>query len=547
MVAAVFGISGPTAVLAQQPAAPANDAAAAAPAPAAKPSVPAVKKESPLADAVQRGDKQAVATLLKKKADVNAPQSDGTTALHWAAYLEDAETSAALIRAGADVNAANALGVRPLSLAAENGNVAIIDQLLKAGVDPETSVRAGETAIMLAARSGKVEAVKALIYAGAKINARETWNGQNALMWAAAEGDGAVVEALIEGGADIRTPSLGATTPFMFAVRKGDMRCVQAFLNAGINVNEKRPDLATPLLIAIINGHEDVVDVLLEKGADPNAEGGSTVLTVPGQRARPQKITLKTPSYRDQLREVGTEGDNGNNNNLGKPLHAAVHVANWHISDDFISYVNIDRLRIIKSLVKHGADVNGRNTDMEPRWSGARYRRRQVGLTAFLAAAKVADLEAMKLLVENGADPKLNTGLNINAVMLAAGIAWASNQERAGEEQVLETVKWLVEEQGFDVNYVADTGETAMHAAAYRGADSVVQYLFDKGAKLDVQDLSGRTPLQVADGVEYGNSFAANPTTAALLRKLGAKEIPCPGLCPNLIPEDKLPPQEDVR
>jgi ankyrin repeat protein len=138
----------------------------------------------------------------------------------------------------------------------------------------------------------------------------------------------------------------------------------------------------------------------------------------------------------------------------------------------------------------------------------------------------------------------MKTGLNISALMLASGIAWASNQDRASEEQVLEAVKFLVEECGADVNFVADTGETAMHAAAYRGANSVIQYLFDKGAKLDVQDLSGRTPLQVADGVEYGNSFAANPHSAELLRKLGAKEIPCPGLCPNLIPEDKLPPEE---
>ena len=98
-----------------------------------------------------------------------------------------------------------------------------------------------------------------------------------------------------------------------------------------------------------------------------------------------------------------------------------------------------------------------------------------------------------------------------------------------------------------DVNFVADTGETAMHAAAYRGANSVVQYLFDKGAKLDVADKSGRTPLRVADGVEYGNSFAANPTTAVLLRKLGAKEILCPGLCLNLIPQEALPREEVVR
>ncbi len=526
-----------------------NAGSAATAAPGAGLGAPATKYDAPLADAVKRRDKQAVQALLKKKADVNAAHSDGATALHWAAYLNDAETSALLLRAGAHVNVKNNYGVTPLALAAEQGNAAIIDQFLKAGADPNDSanfVNAAETPLMHAARAGSVEAVNTLILAGAQINARETWNRQSALMWAAAEGHAPVVQALIEGGADIYARSNGGTTPFLFAVRKGHMATVKTFLAAGADVNEKRVDSATPLLVAIINGHEDLVDLLLEKGANPNVEGGSTALSVQGMKARAQRIQFKTPSYRDQLRDVGTEGGNGANNSWGKPLQAAVHVANWHISDEFIS-VNIDRMRIIKALIKHGADVNGRNTDMEPRWSGARYRRRQVGSTAFLFAAKSADVEVMRLLLELGADPKMNTGVNINAVMLAAGISWASNQDRASEEQVLEAVKMLVEELGFDVNFVADTGETALHAAAYRGANSVVQYLFDKGAKLDVPDKAGRTPLQVADGVEYGNSFAANPHTAVLLRKLGAKEIPCPGLCPNVIPDEALPPEEVVR
>jgi ankyrin repeat protein len=501
--------------------------------------------DSPLADAVQRGDTRVVQLLLKKRVDVNAPQRDGATALHWAAYLDDAETTTSLIRAGAKVNARNDLGVTPLALAAQQGSAAIIERLVGARAapnDPVNLVNAGETPLMHAARAGSVEAVKVLARAGADLNAKEAWNGQTALMWAAAEAHGAVVETLLELGADVHTPSNAGTTPFLFAVRKGDMRSVKAMLAAGADVNGKRPDLATPLLVAIINGHEDLVDLLLDKGADPNAEGGSTALTVRGMRARPQPIALKTPSHREQLRDVGTEGGNGPHNSFGRPLQAAVHVSNWHISDEFISS-NIDRLRVIKALIAHGADVNGRNTDMEPRWSGARYRRRLVGATAFLSAAKVADLEVMRLLRQNGADPTINTGVNITPLMAAAGIAWASNQERASEAQVLDAVKWLVEELGADVNFVADTGETAMHAAAYRGANTVVQYLFDKGAKLDVADKSGRTPLTVAEGVEYGNSFAAQPHTAELLRKLGAKAIPCPVLCPNMIPEEALPPE----
>jgi ankyrin repeat protein len=498
------------------------------------------RQDAPLADAVEHRDKQAVLSLLQAQADVNAAQGDGATALHWAAYLGDAETTALLIRAGAQVGTPNNYGVTPLALASQNGNARIIEQLLKAGADPNGAVRSEETALMLAARSGSVEAVKALLSAGADINAKEAWNGQTALMWAAAEGHGPVVEALIEAGADIHARSNAGTTPLLFAVRKGDMGSVQALIKAGADVNEKRPDLATPLLVAIINGHEDLVDLLLDKGADPNAEGGTTELTTQGTRARPVKIELETPAIRQQLREVATEGGNGKDNSWGKPLQAAVHVANWHISDQFIA-VDIDRLRVIKSLLAHGADVNGRNTDMEPRWSGARYRRRLVGATAFLFAAKSADVEVMRLLLAHGADPTINTGLNITPLMAAAGIAWASNQDRASEAEVLDAVKLLVEEVGADVNAVNDVGETALHAAAYRGANSVVQYLYDKGAKLDVVALDGRTPLIIADGVEYGNSFAAQPHTAALLRKLGAKERECPGLCVALIPEEALP------
>ena len=498
---------------------------------------------SPLADAVQHGDAQRVQALLKSKVDVNAPQPDGATALHWAAYRSDAESMAALIRAGAHVNARNNYGVTPLALAADQGNVAVLDLLLKAGANPNAPinfVNSGETPLMHAARSAKVDAIRSLVRAGADVNAQENWSGQTALMWAAAEGDSAMVTELLKLGADLHAKSHGGTTPFLFAVRKGDLRSVQAMLAAGADVNEKRSgDFATPLLIAIINGHADLVDLLLDEGADPNAEGGTTEVTVTGSKAHEVKLTFKTPTALEQLRDVGTEGGNGRNNSWGRPLQAAVHVANWHVSDILID-VYVDRIRIIKSLLAHGVDVNAQNTDMEPRWGGARYRRRLVGATALLLASYSADVEVMRLLLAHGADPKLNTGVNITPLMAAAGIAWASNQDRATEAEVLEAVKLLVEEQHLDVNFVADTGETAMHAAAYRGANSVVQYLFDQGAKLDVADKVGRTPLKIAEGVEYGNSFAAQPQTAVLLRKLGAKEIPCPGFCPNLIPVPEM-------
>ena len=497
----------------------------------------AAGKAAPLADAVQRGDKATMLSLLRKQVDVNAAQGDGATALHWAVYVNDAETTALLIRADAKVNVPNNYGVTPLGLASKNGNAAIIEQLVKAGADPNDplhAVNAGETPLMLAARSGHVDAVKVLLNVGANINAKETWNGQSALMWAAAEGHVPVMQTLIDHGAHTPARSNSGATPLLFAARKGSMNAVRALLAAGSDVNERRPDGATSLLMAVINGHEDLVDLLLEKGANPNVEGGSTRLTVQGVRAEPMLLKYRKLGYSERESEGVARG-----NIFGRPLQAAVHVANWHISDHFI-VVNLDRLRVIKSLLAHGADVNGRNSMEEPRWSGARYRRHMTGATAFMLAAKAADVEVMRLLLEHGADPTINTEDNITPLMAAAGISWASNQDRASEEQVLEAVTLLVEEQGADVNVVSDVGETAMHAAAYRGANSVVQHLFDKGAKLDVGAKDGRTPLRVADGVEYGNSFAAQPHTAELLRKLGAKEIPCPAPCAAAIPEEAL-------
>jgi ankyrin repeat protein len=487
--------------------------------------------DAPLADAVQRRDTQAVLSLLKNRADVNAPQSDGATALHWAADLDDAETTGLLIRAGARVDTPNHYGMTPLALAAGNGSAAIIDQLLKAGADPNGAVRAGETPLMLAARTHRPDAVKVLLNAGAKVDAQETWNGQTALMWAAAAGSVPVVQVLIDRGADVHARSNAGTTPLAFAVRRGDLPSVRALLAAGADVREKRPDGATPLLMAVINGHADLVDLLLDQGADPNVEGGSTELTVPGVRARPMELKYRKLTNNERDSEGVTRG-----NIFGKPLHAAIHVANWHISDQFIA-VHIDRLRVIQSLLAHGADVNGRISMEEPRWSGARYRRHLAGATAFLLAAKSADVEVMRLLLAHGADPGIGTEERITPLMAAAGIAWASNQDRASESQVLDAVKLLVDELRADVNAVSDLGETAMHAAAYRGANSVVQYLFDKGAKLDVIARDGRTPLIVADGVEYGNSFAAQPQTAALLRRLGAKEMKCPPPCAAAIPD----------
>src|SRR5947208_5056251 len=407
-------------------------------------SVGAAGNDAPLADAVERRDNQAVLSLLKTRADVNAAQSDGATALHWAAYLEDAETTSLLIRAGARVDTPNNYGVTPLALASGNGNAAIIDQLLKGGADPNGAVRAGETPLMLAARTGNAEAVRVLLSAGAKVDAKESWNGQTALMWAAAAGHGPVVQVLIDHRADIRARSSSGATPLLFAVRRGDLAAVRALVAAGADVKAARPDGATPLLVAVINGHEDLVDFLLDKGADPNTEGGSTAFTHPGVRAKAKPLDL-SPVTEQDLTATGNVSKADHTNIYGTPLHAAVYAANPEASDVYLA-IRFDKIRVITALLAHGANLNARLSTAAPRGPGQRYRVTLTGATPFLLAAKASDVELMRLLLAHGADPNIETFDHQTALMAAAGIAWAANQDQATDRRVLEAVEMLVNE-----------------------------------------------------------------------------------------------------
>src|ERR1051326_1946170 len=145
-----------------------------------------------VADAMKRKDTVAVHSLVDHRANVNEPQPDGATALHWAAYWDDVDSAGVLIRAGADPNAANDYSVNPLMLACNNGSEAMVKVLLAAGANPKAAMPSGETVLMRCARTGSVEPVNLLIAAGADVNAKEKEKGQTALMWAVAQRHAAV-------------------------------------------------------------------------------------------------------------------------------------------------------------------------------------------------------------------------------------------------------------------------------------------------------------------------------------------------------------------
>jgi ankyrin repeat protein len=456
------------------------------------PAASAAGSPSPLADAAEKSDRAAIRALLKHHADVNAPQIDGMTALHWAAYEDDLESARALLKAGASVTATNREGVTPLSLACVNGNTEFIDALLAAGADPNTTLRGGETVLMTAARTGKVDPVNALIKRGADVNAKER-RGQTALMWAAADGHAEVVESLIQAGADIHAalPDSGFT-PLFFAAREGRIDVARALLKAGVDVNEtiqprkssgKGPRKGmSPLVLAVENGHFELALTLLEAGADPNDQrSGFTPLHVLSWVRKPNR---------------GDDPD-------GEPAPLGSGI--------------LSSLQFVEKLVEHGADVNTRLKN--GKGGAGSYNR--TGATAFLMAAGTADTVYMRLLVKLGADPLLGNVDKCTPLMAACGIGVgsAAANETAGEEpEVLEAAQLLLD-LGADVNAVDANGETAMHGAAYKNLPKVVQFLADKGAKIEIwnrKNKYGWTPLAIAEGHRPGNFKPSAETIAAL-------------------------------
>jgi ankyrin repeat protein len=472
--------------------------------------------DSSLADAAERQERASVHKLLKQKADVNAGQGDGMTALHWAVHLDDFDTAKRLVAAGANVNATNRYGVMPLSLACQNGNAEMVELLLAHGADANATLNGGETVLMTAARTGRPGPVRALLKRGAAVNAKER-RGQTALMWAAADGHAEVVELLLKAGADA-----GAVLPdsgynaFFFAAREGRTDVVHALLKAGADVNAamepRRPPRKGPrkgtsaLILAVENGHFELAIDLLKAGADPNDQRcGFTPLHVMTWVRKPQRGE--------------DEGDPA-------PLGSG----------------NLNTLQFIRKLVEHGADVNARLKTGK----GGPGLYARIGATPFLMAAATADATYMRLLIELGADPHLANVDKCTPLMVACGIgvgAAAANEVAGEEPEVLEAVELLLK-AGADINAVDANGETAMHGAALKNLPRVVQFLADNGAKIDVwnrKNKYGWTPLLLAEGHRPGNFKPSFETIAALHKVMLAAGVtpppstpaPAAGLDPN--------------
>ena len=461
-------------------------------------------REGPLIAAARQADRSAIYALIAQGVDVNEPDREGTVALHWAAHHGDLDTVIRLIDAGADVAATNRYGIAPIWLASQNGHAAVVDALLHAGVDPDSSRgTSGETVLMIAARGGHVDVLQRLVAQGAAVNTRERIRHQTALMWAAAEGHRAAVRLLAESGADLEARSSTGMTALMFAIRSGNIDVTREMLDRGVDLDATAPDDTTMLVLAIINAHWELAAFLLERDADPMRDdplhGRSLHVLTFMRRAENRGLSAwlpRTPSG------------------------------------------SIDTIELATRLLERGAEINDR-LDWD---NGMRFPPHMAlgmfpgvnfnGGTPFYIASKQCDVEFMRFLVANGADPSIGTVHRVSPLLAAAGVGYTIGESPGTPEEALEAVQWL-QALGNDVMATMDegasgstgtltggswAGASALHGAVIRGAEGLVRWLIDEGVPLDHRMKSGETALDLAEGSDLGITYHVQPRLAAIIR-----------------------------
>lgn len=453
---------------------------------------------APLAAAIKSGQRTtAIELIAKKSTDVNAAEADGSTALLWAANLNDADIAARLLKAGANPKVRNQLGSTPLGEAALNSNTELIKALLDAGADPNTVGPDGQTPIMIVARTSNVAAARLLLSKGANPNVKEGQREQTPLMWAAASSQGPMVRELLAHGAevdarsatDLMTPLVssepraqprppGGMTALLFATREGCLDCVKALVEKGAKLDLSDPEGVTPLITAVFNDRFDVAKYLIEKGATINRWDwwGRTPLylavdynTLP-HGGRPDQPSLDETQPIDIIRILLEKGANPNL-----------------------------QLKLFPPYRATGADrgLDGMLT---------------VGTTPLLRAAKAQDAPAIKLLLEHGAIVDLPNNQGMTPTVAASGMGSVDADTRGNytvpdiQERAIASLDLLLSHGGELNGRAGRFLQAPLHGAAFWGWNKVVDYLLAKGADINIKDSRGYTAVDYAMGRAGGNS-----------------------------------------
>ena len=516
---------------------------------------------SPLADAAMRGDVAGVRTLVAERADVNLPQGDGMTALHWAARRGNSEMASAVLEAGANVKAVTRLGsYTPLHLAAQDGHDGVVRALLARGADAGAMTSTGAVPLHFAAASGNVATIALLLERGANPNAREPQWGQTPLMFAAAAGRTDAVKRLVAGGAD---PALTARVIDISARNREDSAESRA-RNARIAAiqqqraaeraaaglspvrgaagraaraaadndagNEPEPlgyaDLVgahgglTALLLAARDGHAETALALVEVGANIN-QASAADRTTPLLMATINGHFDLAKQLLDRGADVRLVSDGG-----ATPLYAVLNMQ-WapkarHPQPADYMQQQIDYLDLARAFLDAGVDVNARLA--KSLWYTT-YNRDLLGVdrtgaTAFWLAAYTLDIPAMKLLLRYGADPHIRTA------KVPERYEEGGPDPHAPDRSGLPPVPWggpavapihAASGVGYGLGFAGNT-----HRHVPEGWVPAVRFLVEElGADVNARDHNGYTPMHHAasrgdDGlIRYLVSKGADPKAVA--------------------------------
>ena len=583
--------------------------------------------EAPVADAAERGDLEAVRALLRQGADVNTAQSDGMTALHWAASNNDIEIAKTLLYAGATFRATTRIGgYTPLHLASRGGHADVARLILENGADPDVFTTTGATAMHFAADADAAGVIEALAAHGGHVDARDSFAERTPLMFAAVRGADAAVRALLEAGADVSL----VTRVKDYEVIDQDLRAEQrqrARVRAAAEEPEEEeevseasaspippqgqqarnqgqrpqarqpgnpaqpaaaPDQSEPeepttppeeppvralssaqqigkqggfsaLHYAAREGHRSTAALLLGRGADINHPTG-------GDQSSPMLVAVINGNYdlgRDLL-ERGADPNLVSDDGAG-PLFATLNIEwslrTWYPQPQAFRQQETDYLEFMRLLLEAGADANQRTTTHI--WYAAYNAGRMgvdfTGATPFWRAAYATDVEAMRLLVDYGADPNIWTtklpsrrrffdpnfpdtrpeateldpsglppipvgGPAVHPLHAASGVGFGTSrvaqQHRSVPDGWLPAVRYLIDELGIDPNLRDHDGFNAIHHSAARGDNETILFLVSRGTDINAISRRGQTTADLANSPEQ--RAQPHPATVALLEKLGS-------------------------
>ena len=526
------------------------------------PSLPQAKTGQ-LATAIQDGKRAAALEMIRAGADVNEAQPDGTRPIHWAVYRFDYDLMDALIAKKAKVDVTNEFGSTPLAEATKQGDARMVKTLLAAGSGTEGANADGQTALMIAIKNGDLSVFNLLIEAGAKVNAVERVQDQTPLMWAAAAARNApeMVKVLIAKGANVNARAkfndwpgqitsepraqyhtYGGLTPLLYAARGGCYACVEALVSAGADVNLPNNEGMTPMMIALDNSQNGVAKFFLDHGANPRVWDiyGRTALYVaidhaPGAAAAgggggafgARGAQARQGAASSDGRGTGGQGGRGGG---GAPVGGA---GRGDGGDAVATGPQVSSMEIINLLLAAGVNPNTELNQRRPEaGSGGRFADPLLssGTTPLLRALVNNNIDVARLLLDNGADPNIY-GMGISPWLYAAGLtSGVLSTGRGGGPgggggggTVNTEFLDVMLKHGADVNaqvngankysgrvsYAqrdpnftqSNEGMTALHVAVRSQNSTLVRYLLDHGASMNIIDESGRTPLDVLNGV----------------------------------------------